>query len=195
MNILFSCHCKYSQHSELLVSSSKYGKFGKLYNPSVQSQYGIENIYFIDTDVTQCSPSDTQYTNWSAIPSNSMDIIFLVHCPIYGIFFSDKYKNGDDDATNPFDEISKHSMRILKENGRLIIPSYSLPGKNHDIYIPMNLQVALLQRKFKKYKVHHSTQLPLYFKSVDDGILKGTYLIIEKTVKTISKKSKKTRRN
>jgi hypothetical protein len=191
MNILFSCHCKYSQHSELLISSSKYGKFEKLYNPKIQNKYNIDNIYFIDTDTTTCTPNDTQYTNWNNIPSNSMDIIFLVHCPIYGIFFSDKYNKRANDELEPFSQISEHSMRILKPNGRLIIPTYSLPGKSHDIYIPINLQINLLQNIFKNYTVYHSTRLPVYFKSIDDGILKGTYLIIEKTLKYTKKRNSK----
>jgi hypothetical protein len=191
MNILFSCHCKYSQHSELLISSSKYGKFEKLYNTKIQNKYNIDNIYFIDTDTTTCTPNDTQYTNWNNIPSNSMDIIFLVHCPIYGTFFSDKYNKRANDELEPFTQISEHSMRILKPNGRLIIPTYSLPGKSHDIYIPINLQINLLQNIFKNYSVYHSTRLPVYFKSIDDGTLKGTYLIIEKKLKTPKYTNKK----
>jgi hypothetical protein len=185
MNILFGCHCKNSQHSELLISSSKYGKYENLYNPKIQHKYNIDNIYFIDTDTTTCTPNDTQYTDWNNIPSNSMDIVFLVHCPIYGTFFSDKYNKRSNDELEPFTQISEHAMRILKPNGRLIIPTYSLPGKSHDIYIPINLQINLLQNIFKNYTVYHSTRLPVYFKSIDDGTLKGTYLIIEKKLKLL----------
>jgi hypothetical protein len=180
MNILFGCYDKSNPEtkSNLLISTSKYGKYELLDKPSVYTKYGINQLFYI--------------VNWndSSIPDKTIDIIFLVHCPIYGIFFTDKYKSkskskfqsyDSNNPNNPFNMIAKETMRLLKKGGRLIIPTYSLHGRNHDIYIPIESQISKLQRVFKKYMVYHTTTLPIYFKSSDDGEMRGNYLIVDNT--------------
>lgn len=183
MNILFGCYNK-NQDSHLLISSSKYNKYEQLDKLEVQSKYGIQQIYYTDNYLN---------LNSNLNFNNSIDIIFLIHCPIYSMFFTDKYKIPPHDSSNPFSVIAENSMRILKKGGRLIIPTYSFTGKSHNTYIPIDSQITLLQRIFKKYRVYHTTRLPFYFKSSDDGEMRGNYLIVEnKTLKTM--KTKKTKK-
>ncbi len=87
-----------------------------------------ENVNYIDTGL-ECQESQereknkNQFTDWSAIPNETYDIIRSLGCPIYGFVKSQFNFNKDN---RPFNisaaEILEDTWRVLKYGGYFLLP-------------------------------------------------------------------------
>jgi hypothetical protein len=123
MDILIACHCKAKHHSLIITKSiTNKSKYYSLNNekqiPIIKKEFGINNIDYIDK---HCDKDTNQYTNWDDLPK--YDAIFLIHCPIYGMF----YDRAEYEYINFTRKIYKDMENHLKPNGYVYIEKNILP--------------------------------------------------------------------
>ncbi len=127
MDILIACHCK-AKHSEVIITKSitEKSKTYSLYDdkqiPLIKKEFGINNIDYIDKRCDKDKDKDKhQYTNWDDLPK--YDVIFLIHCPIYGMF----YDRAEYEYINFTRKIYKDMENHIKPNGYVYIDKIIRP--------------------------------------------------------------------
>lgn len=129
INILVGCHCV-SVHENINLIYKKTGEIIESNEIEKLKEKNINTISYIDIN---CSPDNTtQFNNWKDIPENSNNIIWLLHCPIYGFhqpYHDGKYKLNRkvlNHAIPILKEIYINAYRILRPNGYMLIqiPSF-----------------------------------------------------------------------
>jgi hypothetical protein len=89
----------------------------------IKQEYGIANIDYIDIRCT-IDKENHQYKNWNDLPPRKYDIIFLIHCPVYGIFVDDtEYK-----YINEYRKMYSDMRNHLKRNGYIYIEKNIRPA-------------------------------------------------------------------
>jgi len=129
MNILIACHCKAS-HMPVYITTSitnSKAKYHSLYDEQqlakIKQEYGIANIDYIDIRCT-IDKENHQYKNWNDLPPRKYDIIFLIHCPVYGLFVDDtEYK-----YINEYRKMYSDMRNHLKRNGYIYIENNIRPA-------------------------------------------------------------------
>jgi len=140
MDILIACHCK-ANHLPVYITDSIINPKAKYYSlydekmlPKIKKQFGINKIDYIDKKCDKnTAKSGNQYTNWDDLPL--YDAIYLIHCPIYGLFTMEEEYKYIDSIRNFYKDIRNH----LKPNGYIYIekninPSFlfSEPSTEHN---------------------------------------------------------------
>jgi hypothetical protein len=125
MDILIACHCK-AKHSEVIITKSitEKSKTYSLYDdkqiPLIKKEFGINRIDYIDIRCNK-DKNNNQYTNWDDLPK--YDAIFLIHCPVYGMFFDKEEYEYINSIRKMYKDMEKH----LKPNGYVYIEKNILP--------------------------------------------------------------------
>ena len=132
MDILIACHDKFVHKPIFITSDITYPK--KKYNiylekemKAVKSRFGINRIDYIDIRAKKLD--ENQYNDWSKLPCK-YDIIFFVHCPVYGLFHDDankKIESGKNHLGRKYKNIItqnfySNARYALKPRGYLQIP-------------------------------------------------------------------------
>lgn len=147
MNILIACHCK-AQHMPVYITDSitnPKAKYYSLYDekmlPEIKQQFGINKIDYIDKKCNKNTTlSGNQYTKWDDLPL--YDAIYLIHCPIYGLFTMKEEYKYIDSLRNIYKDMRNH----LKPNGYIYIendvrPTYVKVGSPGGSFIRDSLIV------------------------------------------------------
>jgi hypothetical protein len=125
MDILIACHCK-AKHREVIITKSitEKSKTYSLYDdkqiPLIKKEFGINNIDYIDKRCDK-DKDKHQYTNWDDLPK--YDVIFLIHCPIYGMIHSKKAYEYVESIRSFYKDMENH----LKPNGYIYIDKMITP--------------------------------------------------------------------
>ena len=128
MDILIACHCK-AQHRPVYITDSitnPKAKYYSLYDEKMLSEikqiFGINKIDYIDKKCNKNTTlSGNQYTNWDDLPL--YDAIYLIYCPIYGLFTSEEEYKYIDSIRNFYKDMRNH----LKPNGYIYIENNIRP--------------------------------------------------------------------
>lgn len=163
MNLLITCHKPpgfgHPSVFQLNTNAFKRNKTRK-YSKNLRDQ-GYK-VFYLDTESLNtfsdgCSgkacagaggesakPPINFYQSWAAIPDESMDIIWMHHCPSLEQFFPDEihfhltmFEDPRDqsfisDYNRLWEDVLKHGHRILKKGGKIIMPleKGGLPTEN-----------------------------------------------------------------
>ena len=109
--------------------------------PEIKQQFGINKIDYIDKKCNKnTTSSGNQYTNWDDLPL--YDAIYLIHCPIYGLFTMKEEYKYIDSLRNIYKDMRNH----LKPNGYIYIendvrPTYVKVGSPGGSFIRDSLVV------------------------------------------------------
>lgn len=127
MDILIACHCK-AQHKPVYITDSlnnptttnKASKYISLYDTSpknIKKLKELFNIARIDYIDKRCDEdARIQYASWDRLPESGYDMVYLVHCPIYGLF------NGYNDFGVKYMKVFFEAIRkSLKPDGKIYI--------------------------------------------------------------------------
>jgi hypothetical protein len=132
-DILITCHCKTQlevMHSKLYVttmnSDQETGAVGAGTGEGTNEdvlieQAGFKSVQYLEIS-PKCPPQEGQYHSWSCVPNESFDYIFTENCPIYEILYRPKNKTLSSETIQAWNDILNESYRILRQNGKLIIP-------------------------------------------------------------------------
>ena len=130
MNVLIGCHCKKQK-----LHIWHYPDEENVIHRRIYHKYGIKNIKYVD--IEGCEESATQYTNWTSIPSNSIDRIWLMNCPIYcpKIRF-ERILEGRLHFTKEeirlFGDLFNEGWRILRPGGKIMIPGMNNAERKYE---------------------------------------------------------------
>ena len=120
MNILIGCHC-----TQQKLRIWHYPDETNILHRRIYQKYGIKDVKYMN--IAGCEKGPNQYVDWTAIPSHSVDRIWLMNCPIYcpKIRF-ERILEGRLKFTNEekrlFGELFSEGWRILRPGGKIMIP-------------------------------------------------------------------------
>lgn len=102
------CHCSKQYQNK---DDGKLHKTLYYFNTVTYENEEIEeDIKYIDIDIRCVNDK------WNYIESNSKMYIWSINCPIYESY------NNDREESKVIDDILKNSLRVLKQNGKVIFP-------------------------------------------------------------------------
>ena len=120
MNILIGCHCK---QQKLMIQ--RYPERGNILHKRIFQKYGIGSVQYVN--IEGCAEGRDQFVNWTSIPSQSIDRIWLMNCPIYcpkirfQRMLEGKLKYTAEE-NRLFGELFTEGWRILRPGGKIMIP-------------------------------------------------------------------------
>ena len=127
MNVLIGCHCKKQK-----LRIDKYPDHGHVLHKRIFHKYGIKDIKYMN--IEGCVEERDQYVNWESIPSQSVDRIWLMNCPIYcpKMRFErilDGRLKFRGEEMRLFGELFTEGWRILRPGGKIVIPGLNMDRK------------------------------------------------------------------
>ena len=120
MNILIGCHCK---QQKLMVQ--RYPERGNILHKRIFQKYGLNSVRYVN--IEGCAEGRDQFVEWTSIPSQSIDRIWLMNCPIYcpkirfQRILEGKLKFTMEEK-RLFGELFTEGWRILRPGGKIMIP-------------------------------------------------------------------------
>jgi SAM-dependent methyltransferase len=156
MNILIACHCKKTHMPVYLTDSltnpkaQYYSLYDEQQYEKIKNQYGIANIDYIDIHCQKDANNNNQFSKWSDLP-RKYDIIFLIHCPIFGLFYDEEEYKYIDSLRKMYSDMREH----LKPRGY--------------IYIEKNIPPSFIQWDIPQSQVEKADN-PKHIRKVYDDI-------------------------
>jgi hypothetical protein len=163
-DILITCHCKTQReefmHDPLYIMTMNSGQAigaGASGTNVPVNQAGFKSVQYLDIS-PDCPPQEGQYHSWSCVPNESFDYIYAENCPIYMLLLVPKSKwlngKGSDiqESKQIWKDILNEGYRILRQNGKLIIPFSEHPPTVKNI----------LKKRFQVNEVDDAFQFQQY---------------------------------